>query len=581
MNDLKYLNDILVTLEYNIKGLQVVLQKTMSDTYFLKVENRLVDTDLLYSCTTFIVVTYKPALDVLNLLTISYKCEIMSSCELRYHDIDTELDLPTYVVLIRKLLLETHYSLCAGAKEEYIFTNFNKVHKEDLVKCLVERSPISGDIVYRSSKCKTVYPSDMLLEESGQCAECNNLFASFFSPQESAEKEDLRCPYAECRKLFRRLGSYKKHLCVHAEKVLLEKVEKQKEEEHELKEEEEEDDIDEPDPFDQHDPFEPGPVDPSDTEPDPSDLLVQETTISGGNLETTISDGQETIILGGQETTVSGGEGSVQEKNAKAGLQGRKKRISKLDLLCASLEGELSCAACSLAFSKKTMFVKHQRRIHADQYQCDKCDKSFAFEPELKEHCQRTHDKLTCGDCGAVYANRNSLTSHQSAVHRTSLQPCYMCGKWMKKSSIAAHIRLVHDGEEQRNHLCNICGNGYKTKTDLDRHYTKHTGQKKYTCSVCGKGYRFWGGSDDCLRRHNSNLRYECTEEGCSKGFNSKFRLKQHIRTHSGVKPFQCPLCEYDCTRKDNLQKHIKGTHKYTTDQIVDLEKTAKGFKKV
>ena len=61
----------------------------------------------------------------------------------------------------------------------------------------------------------------MLLEESGQCAECNNLFASFFSPQESAEKEDLRCPYAECRKLFRRLGSYKKHLCMHAEKVTL------------------------------------------------------------------------------------------------------------------------------------------------------------------------------------------------------------------------------------------------------------------------------------------------------------------------------------------------------------------------
>ena len=91
MTDLKYLNDILVTLEYNIKGLQVVLQKTMSDTYFLKVGNRLVDPDLLYSCTTFIVVTYKPALDVLNLLTISYKCEIMSSCELRYHDIDTEL----------------------------------------------------------------------------------------------------------------------------------------------------------------------------------------------------------------------------------------------------------------------------------------------------------------------------------------------------------------------------------------------------------------------------------------------------------------------------------------------------------
>jgi hypothetical protein len=72
----------------------------------------------------------------------------------------------------------------------------------------------------------------------------------------------------------------------------------------------------------------------------------------------------------------------------------------------------------------------------------------------------------------------------------------------MKKSSVAAHIRMVHEGEEQRTHLCNICGKGYKTRTDHDRHYTKHTGHKLYCCAVCGKGFRFWGGADDCKRRH-------------------------------------------------------------------------------
>ena len=32
------------------------------------------------------------------------------------------------------------------------------------------------------------------------------------------------------------------------------------------------------------------------------------------------------------------------------------------------------------------------------------------------------------------------------------------------------------------------------------------------------------------------------------------------LRTHTGHKPFQCPLCQFDCARKDNLQKHIKVT---------------------
>ena len=27
---------------------------------------------------------------------------------------------------------------------------------------------------------------------------------------------------------------------------------------------------------------------------------------------------------------------------------------------------------------------------------------------------------------------------------RSTLEPCYMCGKWMKKSSVSAHIRMVH-----------------------------------------------------------------------------------------------------------------------------------------
>ena len=94
-------------------------------------------------------------------------------------------------------------------------------------------------------------------------------------------------------------------------------------------------------------------------------------------------------------------------------------------------------------------------------------------------------------------------------------------------------------------------------------------GQKQYTCPTCGKTFRFWGGLDDCLRRHHGSLRHSCTL--CDKGFNSKFRLLLHQRTHSGARPFQCPCCAYDCARRDNLLTHIRRSHKLTQAEAVLL----------
>ncbi|KAK7079004.1 hypothetical protein SK128_018443 [Halocaridina rubra] len=50
----------------------------------------------------------------------------------------------------------------------------------------------------------------------------------------------------------------------------------------------------------------------------------------------------------------------------------------------------------------------------------------------------------------------------------------------------------------------------------------------------------------------------------CSKGFhgrNSKSNLERHMQIHTGVKPFQCPLCPHRANRKGNLKTHIEAKH--------------------
>ncbi|XP_074602867.1 uncharacterized protein LOC141856454 isoform X2 [Brevipalpus obovatus] len=55
----------------------------------------------------------------------------------------------------------------------------------------------------------------------------------------------------------------------------------------------------------------------------------------------------------------------------------------------------------------------------------------------------------------------------------------------------------------------------------------------------------------------------------CDRAFNKNFDLQQHIRCHTGEKPFQCVVCGRGFSQKSNVKKHMQ-THKVWPDGLAN-----------
>uniref|UniRef100_T1JC01 BTB domain-containing protein n=1 Tax=Strigamia maritima TaxID=126957 RepID=T1JC01_STRMM len=188
-----------------------------------------------------------------------------------------------------------------------------------------------------------------------------------------------------------------------------------------------------------------------------------------------------------------------------------------------------TCATCGFFALKVKPLLIHLKEKRHEGTTCSLCNFQATSNAEILEHLEKHEDEkpFFCFSCNARFRTRTALNLH------------------LPKHS------------NEKPYICNECGKGFKWKHALHNHVMLHTDGKQHLCDQCG--YRTAHQSSfkaHCLL--HSGDTFKCVYPGCNFQAARKQNLKQHAKTHSKEKPFQCEVCGHAFSLVKNLRRHAR-----------------------
>ncbi|CAK1587581.1 unnamed protein product [Parnassius mnemosyne] len=215
----------------------------------------------------------------------------------------------------------------------------------------------------------------------------------------------------------------------------------------------------------------------------------------------------------------------------------------KLDL------SEISCRKCPKPIRTLEEFLKHASEVHAVRVDEEVSRHLFAFK--------LSDDRMCCIECGLQFRFFGPLLAHVHKYHnKTSTFLCEICGQgFVAKANIDSHVKNVHSTISCH---CEKCDKTFPSNYALNNHLMKVHKSDKLKCPKCPEilGSRYLKKRHLALVHDVKSSQFAC--EQCSKVFTTKSTLVQHnLRVHLKEKSFACEICGFKVFSKDLLRRHM------------------------
>lgn len=111
---------------------------------------------------------------------------------------------------------------------------------------------------------------------------------------------------------------------------------------------------------------------------------------------------------------------------------------------------------------------------------------------------------------------------------------------------------------------CPRTDRGFNARYKMLVHIRTHTKEKPHQCPECYKCFSRAENLKIHIRSHSGEKPYVCPVEGCNKAYSNSSDRFKHTRTHAMTKPYHCkvPGCNKRYTDPSSLRKHVK-TYKH------------------